>query len=125
TGFMGLCRTLAIGCATLVLATPVAAQDRGLTYNLYGTPGLIDLPNALVAADGQIAGTLALRQGENRTAFTFQVSPRLSGTFRYSGLQDYESGGYYGRGLDLRYQLMDEDGWRPAVAVGLQDFLQD
>ncbi|MBW7920488.1 MAG: YjbH domain-containing protein [Rubellimicrobium sp.] len=122
---MNLRRTLALGSAMVALAAPALAQDRGLTYSLYGTPGLIDLPSAMAANDGQIAGTLALSQGESRTAFTFQMSPRLSGTFRYSSLQDYDAGSYYGRGLDLRYQLMDEDGWRPALAVGLQDFLQD
>ncbi len=122
---MGLCRTLAIGTAALALAAPVVAQDRGLTYSLYGSPGLIDLPSALVAPDGQIAGSLALRQGESRTAFTFQITPRISGTFRYSGLDDYDSGSYYGRGLDLRYQIMDEGARMPALAIGLQDFLED
>jgi len=122
---MSLRRPLALGAAVLALAAPAAAQDRGLTYTLSGTPGLIDMPSALVAEDGQIAGTLALREGESRTSFTFQITPRLSGTFRYTGLQDYHApGSYYGRGLDLRYQIIDEGERMPAIAVGLQDFLQ-
>ncbi len=121
---MTLRRTLALGAAAIALAAPATAQDRGLTYSLSGTPGLIDMPSALVANDGQIAGMLMLREGETRTSFTFQASPRLSMTFRYTGLQDYDSGSsYHGRGLDLRYQIMDEGDRMPAIAVGLQDFL--
>lgn len=121
---MTLRRSLALGAAAIALAAPAIAQDRGLTYSLSGAPGLIDMPSALVANDGQIAGTLMLRGGESRTSFAFQASPRLSATFRYTGLQDYIPGAsYYGRGLDLRYQITDEGDRMPAIAVGLQDFL--
>ncbi|MCC7319462.1 MAG: YjbH domain-containing protein [Rubellimicrobium sp.] len=104
----------------------VQAQDRGLTYTLYGTPGLIEMPSALAAADGQVAATAAIRQGEWRVGFTFQITPRLSGTFRYAGLEGYipsQDFRYYDRSFDLRYQIADEGDLMPAIAVGIQDFM--
>ena len=47
---LGTASTLA-----LLLAVPVAAQDRAVTYTLYGTPGLLEMPSALSADDGEIA----------------------------------------------------------------------
>jgi hypothetical protein len=58
----------------------------------------------------------------------FQIAPRLSGAFRYSAIQDWNSGGfatYYDRGFDLRLRAIDEGQWAswvPAVTIGLQDF---
>jgi len=110
----------------LATATGVAAQDRGITYTLYGTPGLIEMPSAVADADGQIATTFSFFGGIQRNNFTFQITPRLSGTFRYSRTNDYEGAGegaFYDRSFDLRYQIAPEGDWRPAIAVGLQDFI--
>ncbi|MCW1950586.1 MAG: YjbH domain-containing protein [Octadecabacter sp.] len=52
-----------------------------------------------------------------RTTFTFQVTPRLTGSFRYSHIYSYD------RSFDLQYQIADEGQYRPAIAVGLRDFL--
>jgi len=113
-------------------AAPVAAQDRGLSYTLYGTPGLIDMPSALAAPDGEIATTLGFFRGHRRGTFTFQVTPRLSGSFRYASVDEYTLPGepaprdgfvYFDRSFDLRYQIRDEGGIWPAISVGLQDFL--
>ena len=117
---------LATATSAILAAVPAVGQDRGITYTLYGTPGLIDMPTAMAAHDGQIAATLGYFQGQQRNSFTFQITPRLSGTFRYSSVEDYagaETGAYFDRSFDLRYQIRDEAGWAPAVAVGLQDFL--
>ena len=117
---------LASAIGAILAAVPALAQDRGITYTLYGTPGLIDMPSAMAANDGQIAATLGFFQGQQRNSFTFQITPRLSGTFRYSSVDDYlgvGTGAYFDRSFDLRYQIRDEGDWAPAVAVGLQDFL--
>ncbi|GGL53634.1 YjbH domain-containing protein [Wenxinia marina] len=119
-------------CLALLAALPATAQERGLSYNMYGQVGLIDMPTALSAPDGQITATVGGFSGQIRGNFTFQITPRLSGTFRYSGLQGYSLPGnplidedefYYDRSFDLRYQILDEGEYVPAVAVGLQDFL--
>ena len=80
---------LALTAGTILAAGPIQAQDRGITYSLFGTPGLIDMPSAMAANDGQIAATLGFFQGQQRNSFTFQITPRLSGTFRYSSVDDY------------------------------------
>ncbi len=104
------------------------AQDGGTGYTLYGSPGLIDMPTGDQAAEGTLATTLARSGQDTRVTVTFQVSPRLSGSFRYSALGDFDNpasvdGTYYDRSFDLRYQLLTEGRLRPAVTVGFQDFV--
>ncbi|RKF12411.1 YjbH domain-containing protein [Roseovarius spongiae] len=104
--------------------------------NSYGTPGgLIDMPTAEMAPEGQLSTTVsAYGLGRNnqttRTTLTFQVLPRLSASFRYSGIGGLVSTPgrpafttLYDRSFDLRYRVLDETRWRPAVAVGLRDFI--
>lgn len=119
-------RALTSASALAVLAAVAAqAQDRGVTYTNYGTPGLIEMPSAISADDGQVSATLSLSGLEMRTNFTFQITPRLSGTFRYAGVRDYlgDDEMYYDRSFDLRYRFTDEGDIMPMIAVGLQDFL--
>ena len=124
----GAASLLALLAAGAVQAQTVS--DRGLSYTLYGTPGLIDMPSALSAPDGQIAATMGRFDGQVRTTFTFQLLPKLSGSFRYSRIEDYSLPGargsvddYFDRSFDLRYRFNDETEILPAFAVGLQDFL--
>ncbi len=115
-----------VSVAALTAAVPALAQDRGVTYTLYGTPGLIEMPSAMSAADAEIAGTIGYFPGQLRNTFTFQITPNLSGSFRYTGVDDYANDGttkYYDRSFDLRYRFNDESKWMPAIAIGLQDFL--
>ena len=117
---------LATATWALGAALPALGQDRGITYTLFGTPGLIDMPSGMAAPDGQIAATLGYFDGQQRSSFTFQITPRLSGTFRYASVEDFSgvgTGAYFDRSFDLRYQIRDEGDWAPAIAVGLQDFL--
>ena len=117
---------LASATCAILAGVPALGQDRGITYTLYGTPGLIDMPSAMAANDGQIAATLGYFQGQQRNSFTFQITPRLSGTFRYSSVDEYlgaGTGAYFDRSFDLRYQVWEESDSVPAIAVGLQDFL--
>lgn len=123
------CRSLLTASAlALAAAGPVAGQDRGVTYSLFGTPGLIEMPSAISADDGQIATTLGIYSGEIRSSFTFQITPNLSGTFRYAGIRDFQGDAgdqeiYYDRSFDLRYRLNDEGNLMPQIAIGLQDFM--
>lgn len=116
----------ASGC---VLAASIVGQQAGaqdLSYNLYGVPGLIDTPNARSAPDGEIAATLGGFRLQQRGSFTFQLLPGLSGTFRYTGI-DQEDGpgtdGTFDRSFDLRYKLVNETDVLPDIAIGVQDFL--
>ncbi|MFX0542075.1 YjbH domain-containing protein [Roseovarius sp. S4756] len=103
--------------------------------NIYGTPGgLIDMPTAEMAPDAELSTTVSVYgSGSNmttRTTLSFQVLPRLSASFRYSGI-----GGLmpdpgrptfstlYDRSFDLKYRLVNEGRYMPAIAIGLQDFI--
>ncbi|SOB97654.1 exopolysaccharide biosynthesis protein YbjH [Rhodobacter sp. JA431] len=62
--------------------------------------------------------------GHTRNSLHFQITPRLSGVFRYSILRKFD--GYntdlYDRSFDLHYLLRDERQHFPAIAFGLRDF---
>lgn len=121
----------AIGAFMIVLsagtvARPANAADGVLSYSTYGTPGLLDMPTAQSDPDAELAVTLSHFAGSTRTTLTFQVTPRLSGSFRYSGIQNWlipTGDGTYDRSFDLRYMLVKEGRYRPAIAIGLQDFI--
>ena len=110
-------------------ATAASAQDRGITYNLYGTPGLIDMPTALVPRDAEIAATIGATRDNQRTTLSFQITPRLLGSFRFSRTSDFAlpgetpDGAYTDRSLDLRFRFIEEGEYLPSISVGLQDFV--
>ena len=114
----------ALTSAALLLSSTALAQET--TYTLYGTPGLVEMPSARSAPDAEISASLSYFALQQRGSFSFQLTDRLAGTFRYSGISE-ETGpgtdGTFDRSFDLRYRILDETTWRPAVTVGLQDFL--
>lgn len=127
----GLSKLLSGTCA-LVLCTAAVPQAETLTttsFNMYGLPsGLIDMPTAEMAPDAQFTSTISHFADSTRVTLSFQIAPRLTGSFRYSaveGLQipGYTLSSYYDRSFDLRYQFLDEGTYRPAMAVGLRDFI--
>jgi hypothetical protein len=91
----------------------------------FGTPGLIDMPTAIVPEDAEVSGTFFQGDGNTKATFTFQVLPRISGSFRYSQIDGYLADGsdLLDRSFDLRFTLAEETNRRPSVVVGLQDFL--
>ncbi|ALG91643.1 MULTISPECIES: YjbH domain-containing protein [Actibacterium] len=102
--------------------TPPAGRP---TLNFYGVTGLIDMPTAQSQPDGQLSLTVSNFAGLTRTTLTFQISSRLSGSFRYTGTKDLNYAGfrdYYDRSFDARYRLLDEGRYLPDFTVGLQDF---
>ncbi len=120
------CRVAAAFCLGIL---PVSASADGLTTgqkNLYGTPGgLLDMPTAEMAPDGEIATTLSYFDGFSKTTLTFQILPRLTGSFRYSATDNLSTSfkTFYDRSFDLKFRLLDEGPVRPAVAIGLRDFI--
>ena len=119
----------------VALAMPAAAQMRP-SLNLNGVTGLIDMPSGEMQPDGY----LSLDHGQfgpiARNTLSFQITPRLSGSFRYvairkwndkfcppdcDGANRFET--YYDRNFDLRYRLLDEGKYLPSLTIGLQDFV--
>ena len=110
------------------LAAPTATAEGIPSYNLYGLPGLIDMPTARVAPDATLSTPIGGGGTQGRGTLSFQITPRLSGSFRYSRISDFSAAGsvdgvFYDRSFDLRYQLLDEGDLLPGVVVGLQDFI--
>ncbi|WP_457646014.1 YjbH domain-containing protein [Profundibacter sp.] len=120
---LGKASAVFIACSCWIL--PAYAQSQGYSYSLYGTPGLIDMPTAQSAEDGELAQTFSTFDGQARATLTFQLTPRLSASFRYATLDNFSVTGErtWDRSFDFRYRLIDEGRYRPAIAIGLQDFM--
>ena len=100
----------------------IAAQATSTTT--FGTPGLIDMPSAESAPDAELTSSISYFNNNNRNTLSFQITPRLSGSFRYSSIANWRgSETLFDRSFDLRYRLVDEGKYRPAIAIGLQDFI--
>ena len=122
-----VCFTALIGAGlTLGIMSPLAAQDTRLT-NAYGMPGgLIDMPTAEAAPDAEVMLSWSHFAGTSRSTLAFQITPRLTGAFRFSSLKNLGVAGYdiyTDRSFDLSYQVLRETDLRPAVAIGLRDFI--
>ncbi|PIL21433.1 hypothetical protein P775_04545 [Puniceibacterium antarcticum] len=89
-----------------------------------GVPGLIDMPSGNAMSDADLAFTVGSFDGTVRNTAYFQITPRISGVFRYSYIKDFSvtQPKYYDRSFDLRYLLTPETSSIPAVTIGLQDF---
>lgn len=125
-----------ITCVVVFTATAVPGQTRP-TLNLYGATGLIDMPSAEAQPDGMLSVTTGHFGPISRTTLSFQITPRLSGSFRFLGVREWNQRycetpacagidqfeTYYDRSFDIRYKLLDETRNLPAVTIGLQDFV--
>lgn len=80
------------------------------------------MPTGGSAPDGQFSSTFAYFAGISRNTLTFQITPRLSGSFRYADAK-IPPVSQLDRSFDLRYQLSFESRYFPEIAIGLQDFI--
>lgn len=124
--FGSLTSVLAVICLFPVgiAQSPVAvAQEPAVFLSYFGTPGLLDMPSAVQMADGNLGFTVAGAGTTRRNTLTFQISPRLSGSFRYAIISGFDpTNDRFDRSFDLTYLLRQETDWGPGVAVGLRDF---
>ncbi|MCB2095248.1 MAG: YjbH domain-containing protein [Rhodobacteraceae bacterium] len=120
-GRTGLILAAGVLAGATALADPLLTDHRGT----FGLPGLIDMPTAESAPEGMLGASVFRFDGALRISMTFQVTDRLSGAFRYSRVPGIFTGGsaLYDRSFDLHYRLLDEKGLRPAIAIGLRDFV--
>lgn len=121
--------------ACLTLAVPSHAEFRpGL--NLSGQTGIIDMPSGEQLPDGYLTIDHSKFGPILRNSLRFQITPRLSGTFRYIGIHQWNNNfcppdcdgangfsTYYDRNFDLSYQILKEGRYVPAISIGLQDFV--
>lgn len=111
--------------ATVCGAPGVLAQEARQAANLYGAPGLVDLPTAEMQPDGQLTFNIANVANATRNTLNFQIAPRLSGSFRYTATKDFggPGGENFDRSFDLRFLLIAETATRPAFAIGINDIV--
>jgi membrane-associated phospholipid phosphatase len=112
-----------------------AANAFGATPTLQGQSGYINMPNAMVEADG----TFSVGYSYDKPYGSFWLAttplPFLQVTGRYvsiAGIPGFTNvrgqyGSAYGRYkdkvFDLKLQVLSESSWRPSVAVGATDLL--
>ncbi|XDA98069.1 YjbH domain-containing protein [Sulfitobacter sp. LCG007] len=103
---------------------PVYYVNDQPSLNFYGLPGLIDMPSAFAMPDAQYATTVAGFGPVIRGTLSYQFTPFLSASFRYSRTDDLNLGGYenyYDRNFDVRLRVLKERQYLPELTVGLQD----
>lgn len=124
-GALAAVAVLAMGSAISAPATSRAEVLTSPALNLYGMPGGLDTPSAEVLQDGSLAAYISRSKMARKQGLSFQFSEKGLATLRYGRAEGYDlNRGYlWDRSFDLRYQLLGEEGWRPAVAIGLQDFI--
>ncbi len=118
---------LLAGTATAMVAgwvTTARADDTAVqSQNLLGSPGIVDMPDARMAPDGQLSVGASYSKNTQHYNFGFQVTPWLETSFRYSGLSHFEADFpvYYDRSFAVRARLWDETAFIPAIALGIDD----
>ena len=97
------------------------------SLNLNGTTGLIDMPSGDAQGDATFSFSTATIGSISRTTISFQISERLSGSFRFQTWRDWDAiipgdTKENDRSLDIRYQILKEGNLAPALTIGLVDF---
>jgi hypothetical protein len=118
-----LLSSLALGSA---LSTSPALAEMSGTLNLNGATGLIDMPSGDAQEDATFSFSLGVIGPITRTTLSFQFSERLSGSFRFQTWRDWDTvipgdEKENDRSIDLRYQVLKEGKFVPALTIGLQD----
>ena len=80
------------------LVTPLYASD-------FGIKGLIDIPTARMSADGTLTTTAAIQSRTSSYSITYQVTPWLESTFRYTGFNEFF---FYDRNYEAKARLWAE-----------------
>ncbi|MFZ1470959.1 MAG: YjbH domain-containing protein, partial [Paracoccaceae bacterium] len=114
----------------LCMATETGHAEMRPTLSFSGVPGVIDMPSGEAMRDGMIGITASMIGPQYRTTLTFQFTPRLTGSYRFTSngnwsdvvnTDGYET--YNDRSFDLRFLVLKETAYLPSVTIGLQDFI--
>jgi hypothetical protein len=131
---MTILKTLPLAAVCALLAQTAQPEIRP-SLTLTGVTGLIDMPSGDQQSDGTLSFSKSRFGPIGRTTLSFQITPRLSGSFRYSATHGWNEvyhpasdptakfDTYYDRSFDLRYQVTKESAYLPAITLGLQDFI--
>ncbi|GAB4570574.1 MAG: hypothetical protein Tsb008_00020 [Rhodothalassiaceae bacterium] len=134
---------IACAVAGLLAGGSALAQSAAPSANDFGGIGLLETRTARMAADGTVEIGGFAREPYRGVYVLAQPFPWLEITFRTTDFTNVRRDGtllelsqidfletVYGfkgggtvrdRGFDMKLRLVEENGWRPAIAVGLQD----
>lgn len=115
---------LRAAAAALAFALACGAAS-AQTATSWGGMGLIETRDARFRPDGTIEAGAALRRQRRNYTINFQALSWLETTFRFTERLNATTGRGIttDRAFDLKLRLVEENDWRPAIAVGLQDLL--
>jgi hypothetical protein len=90
----------------------------------FGEVGMLEMPSAEMADDGQLSLTFADLKNTRRFALGFQLFPWLEGSFRYSSITDFNGQSTdFDRSFGLKARLFQETEWTPDIALGIRDIV--
>jgi len=94
----------------------------------FGTTGLITLPTARMQADGSLTASLARNEVVDLYNITFQATPFIEATFRYSIFDPRVDRAEAkdtnrDRSYEVKLRLLQESRKLPALALGVRDLL--
>jgi len=119
-----LCGVAAIAGGLGAMAPAAGQQEDDGTRNTYGEIGVLDMPSAHMAPDGELAFTVGDVGSTQRYAMTYQVLPWFEGSFRYSHVPGTTfSDAFHDRSLGMKIRLLTEDSNLPDVSVGFRDMV--
>tara|TARA_B100000925_G_C21996294_1_gene469081 strand:+ start:133 stop:2220 length:2088 start_codon:yes stop_codon:yes gene_type:complete len=105
-------------------------QPIKLSASDFGTTGLIDIPSARMLDDGALSLTYSNQKIANISNITYQLTPWLQTTFRYTIFnpdnKDRNSSdidGLNDRSYAAKIIILNEDKYRPSIAIGAKDIL--
>jgi hypothetical protein len=105
----------------LLLAILCVGLVKTLCASDFGVTGLIDIPTARMSADGTLTTTAAIQSLTKAYSITYQATPWLEGTFRYTGFNRKIYS--YDRNYELKARLLEEGTYVPQVALGIRDLV--
>ncbi|MDM7931631.1 YjbH domain-containing protein [Tabrizicola sp.] len=121
-------RLLASLVVSAALCGGPALAEMTKSLNINGTTGLIDMPSGDAQDDAAFTFSTAFVGPISRATISFQITDRLSGSFRFQTWRDWDtlfpgdSSKFNNRSFDIRYQLLKEGRYLPSLTVGLIDF---
>jgi len=118
--------TLLATSVAMFAVTGSTQAEQQARYNMYGGPGLIDMPSAHDRPAAELAFSGVYLNNHNRTVVSFQPFERLFVGVRYV-MREFDlredRGLNYDRSLLVHYNVLEESGWRPALSFGMIDLI--
>ena len=120
-------RLIATTALSFSIAPLAMAQDFAPSFGLLGSTGIIDMPSAAMQPDGETSWSFINNGASTGGVLNFQLLPNVEVSTRIITLDDWTGPGlsFPDNTLDLKLRLLQERGNRPAIAIGLRDFLSN